>query len=188
MNIKISSNIILFAIIVISTLYLNSCKDKGPKPNDHPENESELITTVILALEDSASSGTSYCIFRDADGPGGNTPSRFDTLRLSANHTYFTRIYLLDESKSPVDTISNEVLEESDDHLFVFTPSGVNLHIRIDDKDGNQLPLGLLSTWRTGIVSTGKTRVLLRHQPGVKDGTADPGETDADVSFNCIIQ
>jgi hypothetical protein len=189
MNIKFSNNkTALFAMIISMALYLGSCKDKNPKPDNPPENETELITTVILALRDSTTSGISYCIFRDADGPGGNPPSRFDTVKLSANHTYFTQISLLDESKTPTDTVSNEVREEADDHLFVFTPDGVNIGVSITDKDDHQLPVGLLSTWRTGAASSGKIHVVLRHQPGVKDGTAGPGETDVDVNFNCILQ
>jgi hypothetical protein len=37
-------------------------------------------------------------------------------------------------------------------------------------------------------VGTGTSRVVLKHQVGVKNGTAAPGETDIDVLFQSKIQ
>src|SRR5689334_4791320 len=123
MNIKIQKNTIQI-IIAILILQISACKEEPPIP---PVNENELITTVVMEFEDSISSGKSFSIFRDIDGIGGNAPSRFDSIKLGANRTYNCRIYLLDESKNPVDSVSNEVQEEANDHLIVFTPSSVNI-------------------------------------------------------------
>jgi len=176
-----------FLGLLIITSLCNSCKDKGPQPGNEPKNETELITTVQLELTDSVLFTKSYAVFRDLDGDGGNNPSQFDSIKLSKQHTYLTRIYLLDESKTPADTISNDVLSEAKDHLFVFTPSGVDVKVKIEDKDDNNLPLGLLSIWRAISNGTGKMKLTLKHQPGVKNGTPEPGETDVEVNFNCII-
>ena len=175
-------------LIAIITLSFGACKEKTPSPTTPPENESELITTVKLVFTDTATKAVSTAVFSDLDGPGGNAPTQFDTIRLKPNTVYQTAIYLLDETKTPVDSISNEVLEEGQDHLFVFTKVGVNLNIQISDKDINSLPLGLLSYWSTAAVSNGSVTVALKHQPGVKDGSAAPGETDVEILFPCRIQ
>ena len=176
---------LLFFILIAG---MTACHKKDPKPENHPQNESELITTVRLQFIDSASGDTSSFQFRDPDGEGGNAPLAFDTLKLDANHSYQVSILLLDESKNPVDTVSNEVLQESSDHLFVFNVSGAKLGITILDKDNNNLPVGLKTRWRTGNPSQGTAEVVLRHQPGIKDGTAAPGESDVDVTFYAVVK
>ena len=108
---------------------------------------------------------------------------RFDTIRLDSNCTYFATILLLNETASPVDTISNEVLEETDDHLFCFTPSGSSASVTVTDRDGNNLPIGLQSTWITTSAGSGTMNVTLHHQPGIKNGDCALGETDVEVLF-----
>ncbi len=178
----------LFLSASVFTLVFSACKDETPKPKDQPTNENELITTVKLIFTDSLSGAITTATFKDIDGESGNPPSQFDTIRLQANKIYSTQILLLDESKSAIDTVSNEVAEEKNDHLFIFNPSNVNLGITILDKDDNNFPIGLSSKWRSGAASKGLITVTLKHQPGVKNGTATPGETDVEVVFPCIIK
>ena len=66
----------------------------------------------------------------------------------------------------------------------------LNLSVTITDQDTNNppLPVGLESKFETGAASTGWLRVVLRHQPNVKDGTYAPGSTDLDVGFNVTIR
>src|SRR3569832_494963 len=86
---------------------------------------------------------------------------------------------ILDETKTPADTISNEVKKEANDHLFFYTPSGVNEVITIQDKDTHTppLPIGLQTTWKTGAANTSTTKKELRHQANVKDGSYTPKKT-----------
>ena len=178
----------LFALLIAATI--TACKkDKDlvpvPPPVDH---EGEVITTMQLTFSDSAGiQPTLSATFRDPDGDGGSGPDIFDTIRLVNNTTYFTSILLLNETVTPADTISNEVLEEGDEHLFCFTPSGTNVSIVLTDSDGTY-EIGLQSKWRTGAISNGTVQVVLKHQPGVKNGTCNPGETDIDISYVTIIQ
>ena len=185
-NQKSKNALILNALIF--TLVFSACKEETPKPQDQPTNENELITTVKLIFTDSLSGAINTAIFRDIDGESGNPPSQFDTINLQAFKSYSAQILLLDESKIAIDTISNEVAEEKNDHLFVFNPSNVNLGITILDSDDNNFPIGLSSKWRSGAASKGLITVTLKHQPGIKNGTATPGETDVEVVFPCIIK
>jgi hypothetical protein len=164
-----------------------ACKE-DPKPNTPPVNEGELITTLIIETTDSASGQKSYFKFKDADGEGGNAPSQFDSIQLSQNRTYSVNLILLDESKAEADTISNEVLNEAEDHLFNFTVSNLNLDIKLNDLDKNGLPIGLKSIWRTELKGDGKLKVVLKHQPGIKNGDPSLGETDIEIEFNCQIK
>ena len=68
--------------------------------------------------------------------------------------------------------------------------SPLNLSIAITDHDNNTppLPLGLESNFSTGAAGSGWLRIVLRHQPNVKDGTFAPGSTDLDVGFAVKIQ
>lgn len=179
------------AIVVIAFSVFNACKkDKNQVPIPKPVlNEPEVITTVKLTFTDSANtSNISTAVFKDADGPGGNPPSQFDSIKINPNKTYLVSILLLDESKSPADTISKEVKEEAKDHLFCFTPSGVSAAVTITDKDVNNLPIGLESKWKTTNAGTGTMKVQLKHQTGSKTGSCDPGETDIEVLFPIKIQ
>ena len=172
---------LLFALLIISTL-ITACGEENPPP----VNEEELITTLTLTFTDSANTANVItATFRDTDGDGGTAPTQFDTIRLEAGKTYFTEITLLDESKTPAENISEEVLEEANDHHFFFHATGANLTVTYEDLDTNSppLPVGLSTKWVTGSASNGTTQVILKHQPEVKNGTETPGETDVDVTF-----
>lgn len=166
-----------------------SCKKDDDDPANPPdENESELITTIKMMFTDSAEvlPDTTF-VFRDIDGIGGNPPSRFDTIHLSAGNTFWVQILLLDESKVPTDTISVEVLEEAEDHQFFFIHTGVDITTTYRDSDSNGLPLGLSTRWVSGAPGAGTSTIILKHQPGVKDGTMVPGETDVELEFQSIV-
>lgn len=178
---------ILIAMSVVLILF--ACKKDNDLPKlPPPINEPELITTVKLTFTDSANtSNVKSFAFIDLDGDGGNQPSVFDTIQLKVNTTYFVEIELINDITKTI--LNSEIAEEKNDHLFIYSPQNVNLNVHITDLDTNTppLPFGLKSTWRTGAASNGTLQVLLKHQPGIKDGTEAPGETDVDLSFKTII-
>lgn len=186
------TNPILISIFILIFL-LNSCKkDEKLNPvNPAPVNQQELITTVKLIFTDSANTSfVSSFNFRDPDGEGGNAPMEFDTIQLNANKTYWVSILLLDESKSPIDTISNEVLDEANDHQFFFHHAGVSVSTTYSDLDSNNppQPIGLQTKWKSGMPSSGTSQIILKHQPGTKNGSEANGETDVDLLFTTIVQ
>ncbi len=177
------------ALVLIGLI--GACKKDDDKVNNPPPivNEQEIITTMTLNFVDSSNSSNIHtATFRDPDGDGGASYDIFDSIKLEANKTWYTTLILLNETANPVDTISYDVLDEADEHLICFTPSGTSASVAITDLDGNNLPLGLQSTWKTGPAGTGTMQVILRHQPGTKDGTCTPGESDIDVTFPVIVQ
>ncbi len=70
------------------------------------------------------------------------------------------------------------------------TSNPLNLTVTRTDQDTNKtpLPVGLTDQFATGAASTGYLRVVLRHQPNVKDGSYAPGSTDFDAGFQVTIQ
>lgn len=169
----------LLAGIVLS---FAQCKDSGD--DVEPDDENELITSVTLKFTEQGTSSVSTFSYKDADGDGGNAPTKFDTISLKPNTTYNLAIELLDESKSPVDDITKEVEEESYEHLFVYTPTPATLlTYTYGDKDKNNYPIGLTGTAVTGAAGDGKLKVQLRHQPGAKNGTPTPGSDDVNLDF-----
>jgi len=175
---------------LVCMVALASCKKDADLVEVPPPvgNEVELITTMTLLFSDDAGINPDVtATFRDPDGDGGLDYDIFDTIRLMNNTTYNTSILLLNETVSPADTISNEVLDEDDEHFFCFTPSLANLFIVRTDSDG-MYEVGLQSQWTTGNAENGTTQIVLKHQPDVKDGTCAPGETDIDVTFVTEVQ
>ena len=170
----------------ITTLF-TQCKDAGDALEIDDENE--LITSVTLTFTEKGTNNVSTFSYKDADGDGGNIPAKFDSITLKPNTTYTLAIELLDESKSPVVDISKEVEKESYDHLFVYTSTPTTLlTYTYGDKDANNYPIGLMGTVVSGTAGSGKFKVQLRHQPGVKNGTATLGSDDVNLDFNLIVK
>ena len=212
----ITQTTLLIAMLAIG---LGSCKkDKDTDPVSMPPptpNPEEVITTFQISFTDSASGTVKTYIFKDPDGPGGQsayygptaTLQSDSVIQLSANSTYFASIHLLDETKSPVDTISKEVKEEGADHMFfyeggsnsivymgnpytvILVDNGVKITYTDLDDGTPQLGIGLTTRWRSASSSTVKLplNITLKHQPDVKDGTFPPGETDITVDFKLIV-
>jgi hypothetical protein len=178
---------ILFHLLalLVATVFVASCKPDDP---DDP-NEEELITKVQLTFTDSATGNLAYeAIYSDPDGDGGAGPVRFDTIVLDSGKTYNASIALYDESNpSDIHNITDEVREESSEHLFCYTPSGVDVTILKTDSDGT-FPIGITTRWSVGIPGAGTMRVELRHQPdGTKNGSCTPGSTDLQLDFQVVV-
>ncbi|MDX1907573.1 MAG: hypothetical protein SF053_11110 [Bacteroidia bacterium] len=145
---------------------------------ENPDGGEEEITTVKVAL--TAAGTTTTYTWKD-----GATP---DKISLSPNTTYTAAVTFLNENETPAEDITLEVKEEGDEHLVCYTVSGANLTITRTDDDGTGKPIGLAAQWVTLAASTGSLILELRHQPGVKDGSCTPGDTDVEVTFDVEVK
>lgn len=184
-----NARLLLSAIIILFAFA--ACKEDNPSdPGDG--NEQELITKVILTLTENGTSNVATATFNDPDGSGGAAPT-IGTLTLKAGSTYTGKIELLDESKNPVEDITEEVKEEADAHQFFYTAQGAlagRVTVTITDKDSKNLPVGLEFTVAVsaGAAVTGSAanslNVALSHFDGTtKNGTSRSSETDVDINF-----
>ncbi|MFN0188700.1 MAG: hypothetical protein ACKVQV_08360 [Bacteroidia bacterium] len=184
----ISINRIIFTFLLIS-LVCSCKKDKTNEPI--PINQSELITKVQLVFKDSITSNiVQIATFSDLDGPGGNVAT-IDSILLASNTTYYMELVVLDETKTPLDTISNEVLDEGDVHLFVFSPnpSANFIETTILDMDINFKPIGLSSILHTSNIGLGTYTVELRHfDSEVAKAANITFDTDVSITFDVRLQ
>jgi hypothetical protein len=181
---------IVLGLLLTSTVITSCKKDKDEEPND-----SEVITTMQLTFVPNGGGTTLTYQFDDADGPGGAAPTVQDIV-LAPSKTYAVTVKLLDKTKTPVADITEEVEEEADAHRFYYEPTATsNVTVSGLNNDANAIPLGVTSTWTTGAVATGKTKVTLRHYPGTPPNKAlgdlvssSKSDTDIEVEFNTRIQ
>jgi hypothetical protein len=125
--------------------------------------------------------------FDDPDGPGGNNPTRLDTIYLDSGRTTLVSLRFEDASSGSVKDITTEIRAEGNEHLICVNPSGISLQVTASDSDG-KYPIGLESRWKSSGKGSGTVKIVLKHQPGgVKNGSCDPGDTDAEVIFPIVI-
>lgn len=186
---QLSTKSLLFFILLALTM--QSCKKDKDQVELPPAvlNSPELITSLVIQFKDSANTNNvTRAEYRDPDGPGGNAAIKFDTIQLKINTTYFVELIVLDETKNPMDTVSNEIWEERNDHQFFFKHTNTSIVTTYLDKDTNGYPVGLSTKWRTNSSQTGSSNIILKHQVNLKNGTEAPGETDIDVNFHTKIK
>lgn len=167
-------------------LNLGSCKKEN-----QPHNEEELITTLKLKFTEVGGGTSTTFTFKDADGPGGAAPTVNETISLAPNKQYNCEITVLNESVSPAEDITTEIVNEADDHQFYFEPSGLGITVSNLNTDSKALPLGTTSRWATSAtLATGTVKLTLKHKPGVKAAgdLVSKGETDIEVNFAARIQ
>ena len=176
------------AFYALLTLAMLGCSDDDTTPEII--NEDELITTVILTL--TPDSGDQVVLTtKDLDGVGPDEPVTTVVGNFSENTIYDGTVAFLDESGEEVEDITQEVIEEADEHQVFYTVGeGLNITTTYLDSDSNGNPLGVSITLETGEASSGSLTVTLRHEP-VKpnDGLESAGgETDISTSFDVSIQ
>lgn len=171
-----------FATLLLSALTIACDKDE----DNEPDNEQELITTVTLTFTPTTGSAITASA-KDLDGDGGNPPT-IQPVALKANTDYTLAVSFLDESKTPVDNITEEVKTESNEHLVCFVATGAMPAPAIQDKDGNNQNLGLSSQFKTGAAGTGTLKITLKHEPEKTASNAcSTGETDVEQTFSVTI-
>jgi len=179
----------LWVLLLAAAVTVTACK----KDDEQAPEENELITTVTLSFTEVGTTTARTVTYKDADGDGGAAPT-IGKLSLAPNKTYDLTVQILDETKTPVANVGDEVAEEKDEHLFVYTPMPANLlTVTITDKDSRNFPVGLRARAVTTAAGTGKLQVVLRHQPPVggnpvKNGTPGPGSSDFDGTFDVEIK
>jgi hypothetical protein len=173
--------------IAITATFLYSCSN-----DDKPVNEDEVITTVTTTLTGGGQVIT--LTSRDLDGDGPNAPVITVSGNLAANTTYTGSVSFLNETETPAENITTEILDEGVDHqLFFQAPTALGT-FAYADSDANGRPIGLQFTLTTLNATTGNITVTLRHEPnktaaGVSLGniTNAGGSTDAAVTYPVTV-
>lgn len=200
MRLKAFATAFLFLLVPM----LSGCDD-DPEPKK--EAVTEMITKVTLTFRPLGLGLPVIATATDPDGEGVQDLIVDGPIELTPGTSYSLTIELFNELADPNDpayNITQEVLEEADEHMFFFSwtndifsePVGNgNIDNRSDavayeDEDPNGLPLGLVTSWTTVEESkSGSFRILLKHQPELKNetSTSSVGETDLDITFTVNI-
>jgi hypothetical protein len=195
---------ILLMTATMTLLLFTSCKKDEDKDATNPPitNTQEQITTVILNgynQQDPTNLSYQFSVkWEDLDGNGGNSP-RIDSLLLDTGIQYHATVLLLDKTKTPWDTISNEVAEKKNIHQFFYTPSETltgKVKITILDYDNNtpSLPVGLTFSLNTQSASgfqtplEGSLKMVLSHYDGIPKTAAPSPESDIDIRFPVVLK
>ncbi len=191
-------NYIITALLLVGAFYLQGCNDDDVPP---AENEEEVIDKIVLTFTPAGGTALEFTAL-DPDGEG-SANFEIPTIQLSANTTYTLKIDVFNNQEG--EDIGEEILEEGAEHMFFFgftsglftSPVGDgNIgagsrgdEINYDDEDVNGFPIGLESIWQTSTAQTGTFRIVLKHQPDIKNDTSDStdGESDIDLTWNISI-
>jgi len=174
------------SLAVVASLFLASC-DNDDTPD--PVNEEEVITTLIATLTPAGGGTAVVMTYQDLDGDGPNAPTVNVSGNLMGNTTYNGVIQVLNETESPAENITLEVLEEADEHQFFFEFTGSIAGATATDTDSMGNPLGVTFDLTTNTAGAATLSIVLRHEPTKPNtGLASAGgETDIQADFNNII-
>ncbi len=198
-------NTLIFPLILlVSGLFIFSACEKEVEAPDE-ENEVEEFTNIefIFTNVDDPNDETRG-IWEDEDGFGPIEPVILQHPTFRPNTTYRLTFIMENRLVTPIEDLTDEILDEDDEHQFFFefsealfsNPEGTG---NIQDRDGlinyldfddNGIPLGLLTEWTTADPQTGAIfRAVLGHQPGVKSETStwDSGDIDWDITFTIDV-
>ncbi len=120
----------MYALLAIAMI---GCSDDDAAPL--PVNEEEVITTVILTL--TPESGEQVVLTTiDLDGDGPDEPETTVSGSFSENTQYQGAVRFLNETETPAEEITDEVIEEADEHQVFYTISeGLNIQTTYEDQD-----------------------------------------------------
>lgn len=158
-------------------------------------NEEEVITTLTVNLVNNVSGDVKTLQYQDFDGDGPDAPI-ITADNLEANATYTGNIEFLNESVTPVEDITVEVVEEGQEHqVFFIAPATLNADFTYADTDADNNPIGVEFTLTTGEASNGTLSIILIHDgdkfaEGAAQGNIDNvgGETDIEANFSIVIE
>jgi hypothetical protein len=180
---RIGFIIILFCSVIGSVAMLNSCK------HDTSTTTNETITTMKVVTQNLATNAIDTFEYVNFNETKPNPPSQVDTIRLQAKNSYSIQIILLNEIPNIVQEMTDTIMSRADYHLMVYNIDPAPLFTaKILDKDSKGLPVGLMSTWITTDSTNGWLRMILRHQPGHKNGTETPGNNDFEADFPVVVR
>ena len=182
-------------VFSFATLFI-SCSNENDAT---PVNEEELITTITAVFTPEGGGSAVTLNSRDLDGDGPNAPEITISGPFAQNTTYNGVVAFTNESVSPVEDITAEIVAEAEDHQIFYQTTGSLTDFiystTAENVDANGKPIGLQTVFTTTTAATGVLKISLIHLPnktaaGVAAG--DPanagGNTDATEEFTVHVE
>jgi len=180
-----------FGLAGLFALLLIGCKEESDPVTPPPDDEHAPPTTMVVVLKEVGKTDSTMSLVRDTSVVKGKARVE-DTLRVASGTSYTGYIVLYDESKTPREDATHEIVDDQDAHLFVFTATGgANGRLTVSNlsKDSKGQDFGLTfsaAVSGTG-AATGGLRILLRHY-GTEPKTSTTYDTDIDQTFPVKVQ
>jgi hypothetical protein len=182
-------------VISFATLFI-SCSNENDAT---PVNEEELITTITAVFTPEGGGSAVTLNSRDLDGDGPNAPVITISGPFAQNTTYNGVVAFTNESVSPAEDITTEIVAEAEDHQIFYQTTGslpdFIYSTTAENLDANGKPIGLQTVFTTTTAATGVLKISLIHLPNKTAAgvaTGDPtnagGNTDATEEFTVRIE
>jgi hypothetical protein len=175
-------------MLLLSILACGNVKDV----HDH-DHEEELITRVVLSLEDD-NGGVQTYTWSDPEQDGA---PEVDTITLTSDVTYQVAVSFWNDLSDPVEEMTPEVVSEAEEHMVIALPIDL-LTVSVIDQDANGADLGLEQEWVTSGVGEDTLSLGLRHMPEQDGASVKPttftdveslsGEWDVLVDFPLVVE
>lgn len=200
----------IMMILALLSLPLTGCEDVGDGHNH--SHDHEVITTVTLSFTPQGGGDAVEAQWTDPELDGEPV---IDDITLMDADDYDLSVRFTNEQEQPIEDITEEILDEEDQHQIFVTGSAVQgpatgtngsaivEHAYADTDDGG-LPIGVENTITTLGTGSGEVTVTLRHMPyedgepikvsGLAEDVADGGfgsiggANDVEVTFNLEVQ
>ncbi|MBP6373775.1 MAG: type 1 periplasmic binding fold superfamily protein [Flavobacterium sp.] len=182
-------------VISFATLFI-SCSNENDAT---PVNEEELITTITAVFTPEGGGSAVTLNSRDLDGDGPNAPVITISGPFAQNTTYNGIVTFTNESVSPAEDITAEIVAEAEDHQIFYQTTGslpdFIYSTTAENVDANGKPIGLETVFTTTTAATGVLKISLIHLPNktaVGVAAGDPtnagGNTDATEEFTVQVE
>lgn len=191
-----------FYLLSASVLAFASCKSEDPVI----ENDGEVITDVTLHFTeldmDGNEVGSSFSFTAsDSEGIEAGSSLVVETVELEPGKSYQMELEVFNSIEN--EDITEEILEESDEHQFFFLGSAfvgstAVLSYTYDDDSGELIGVkGIVNVEASPATNAATMRIVLRHDlnkdfegadnPSFEDFVNAGGETDLDIPFPLIL-
>src|ERR1700744_6425492 len=110
-----------------TALFYAGCSSKSEQAVA-PNIANETITQASLKFANEANpADTTSCTYTfHVDNNGNVTSTDSTTLNLKANSVYDAKVYMLDQTQSPVFVVSNEIKDRENYPLFFYQPTPIS--------------------------------------------------------------
>lgn len=184
-------NVKLSILALIAFAGLSSCNNDDDATVVNPE---EVITTLTAEFSPVGGGEVVTLTSRDLDADGPNEPVLTVEGDFVTGTTYLGTVSFLNETETPAENVSEEILTEGAEHQIFFQQDGLGA-FTYTDADVNQRPIGLTFSFvASNAPATGLLTITLRHEPvkdaeGVADGdiTNAGGESEAMATFEVSV-
>ena len=197
-------NIYFKATLLLSILLFISCdKDDAPEA----ENEMEVFTKVVIKVTNLSNDSSEAYEFEveehDHDGDHGVLVQNLEgddhgdhtEIELESGSEYkFEISFLNDSDPNNVIDMTDEVIEEKDEHLVFYELVGDGISYTTmsgDTLDSDENALNLVTKWTTTTETVVDVKAYLIHQPTSKVGTTRDdfsGATDVEIEFEAHVE